>query len=941
MVEVAQEIITEYLEDSTNKALLIDSNYDIQSINRYYGMSEPNMFRTYRNDTAQTYNGFSVWATPSSSDFTNYVDFTIDKWRYINISFGFYVSTDTDLTLPGHWQITYNTTSGTIKYVHMGSGLLSTRRTIFPQISFVKTSDFASIKEIAYILDSATPSTKLILFNGSIQITQSANPLFSDFRLYPGSDYDIDANGWWLRNSETLYEDFTLTESLCSQDNVKFGLCEAAHCEFSEIGINSIKVGDKFSVRTKTNVSISQDIPDSVIKRINWAMFKPNSQESRTHTESMYHLMPVYQYTTGYYYWTYGMVGAFRLSSYYNKFFDGRYIGTAFELKITVNSYTSTVKPTYVKFSFYYLGMNGKGYYYDTEYFLLSDFERDFVRVENYLQASSNQVVGLKGICIGFYKADKSLFAQSDEITATFDYRRLQYHSLLENETIPDYDASAYYLYKEVHNQPNSLTDYLEPWSGDGSIPLGHYYVESVTNKYRHNLVEHQITGYDNLLTLGQNAADWYTRYMFGVDMDGYTSNGFEYARQIYSTYWNYATSIGLDSRNNYIENQIAYYEYFTDIKPNHISGKVLSWTSSDPIKKIRYAYFNVSNPDPSKMYMVSFVNSGGDTDEATIALLPQDYFTQVDALGRGVATNGSILIEATVTGGTVGYCVNKNDYFMIPADCTSFIVYTPVYTEYDNGTSYVRLLDNLTIYEVTEKPRLVNGDIRLCYYNYGTKDIFACESNITGRDVVRSLLEVCGCFFRLDRLHGLPEFVYPTKGGLYPSNTLLPADDLYPRSGTDSIFPMGKYISVIAENYEVKNYGRIQILKNIKSSDTQSVVEWQYEGDSDEPSTYIIDDNIFYCAEEMEYDYDGMPEVAEMLKNMWNVVSNLGYVPNVTETLGAPWLECGDRIGLLTYNGGFESFIFRRTLKGIQNLRDTYESEGDELTEAISNFGY
>jgi hypothetical protein len=169
----------------------------------------------------------------------------------------------------------------------------------------------------------------------------------------------------------------------------------------------------------------------------------------------------------------------------------------------------------------------------------------------------------------------------------------------------------------------------------------------------------------------------------------------------------------------------------------------------------------------------------------------------------------------------------------------------------------------------------------------------------------------------------------------------LYPADDLYPRAGTDQLYPMGRYISVIAENYEVKDYGRIQILKKIKSADTQSVVEWQYEGDSNAENTYIIDDNIFYCAEEMEYDYDGMPEVAAMLEGMYSRISNLGYVPNTTQALGAPWLECGDRVGLLTYDGGFETFVFRRTLKGIQNLRDTYESEGDELNTAISNFGY
>jgi hypothetical protein len=150
----------------------------------------------------------------------------------------------------------------------------------------------------------------------------------------------------------------------------------------------------------------------------------------------------------------------------------------------------------------------------------------------------------------------------------------------------------------------------------------------------------------------------------------------------------------------------------------------------------------------------------------------------------------------------------------------------------------------------------------------------------------------------------------------------------------------MGRYLKTIAEDYEVLDYGKIQILKNAKSNDAVSVCEWQYVG-SDAENTYVIDDNIFYCADDMMYDYDNMPEVAQMLAGMYNVISNLGFTPNVTEAIGSPWIECGDRLGLLTYDGGIETFVFRRTLKGIQNLKDTYESVGDEVNEAIDNFGY
>ena len=83
------------------------------------------------------------------------------------------------------------------------------------------------------------------------------------------------------------------------------------------------------------------------------------------------------------------------------------------------------------------------------------------------------------------------------------------------------------------------------------------------------------------------------------------------------------------------------------------------------------------------------------------------------------------------------------------------------------------------------------------------------------------------------------------------------------------------------------------------------------------------------------------MVEVSEMIENMWYRISNMGYVSNVTQALGMPWIECGDRIGILTMTGGAETFVFRRTLKGIQLLKDTYESNGDEYVKAISNYNY
>ena len=247
---------------------------------------------------------------------------------------------------------------------------------------------------------------------------------------------------------------------------------------------------------------------------------------------------------------------------------------------------------------------------------------------------------------------------------------------------------------------------------------------------------------------------------------------------------------------------------------------------------------------------------------------------------------------------------------------------------------------DSVEICKSSRYVDLVNASTRLMYYRWmGDHEIFSVDSSITARDVVRSLLEVTGCFLHIDR-YGKPAFKYCTKSGLYPANDLYPADDLYPRGLDGSTLSLDGYISAETEDYSVKDIGRIQIVKQ-QINNENSVVEWEYIGDASMQNTYLIDDNIFYCNESMEYEYGSMQDVADMLENMYNRISNMGYMPGKFIITGMPWLEVGDRIGLLTFAGGVETFVFRRTYRGIIAPKDTIVSQGDEYIEAIKDYGY
>lgn len=944
MIEKPADIITAYMTDSQNKEVVIEHDgKDINAINYYTGnITNAMSFWQTTTSAGQNAIGMSSQTSPLAYnvDFAEYIHPSInDAWEqycfyvdfmvtskpstisYKNDYFYIYVNFYWDENDPSQYIYYYRRFSAPIID-------LSQRTTFYVLIPRTDAN-------IDKIVNAWKVTINIVFMDGNtvqgsevIKWAEGAPRVFftstSDFetKWTPAPNFktlsriDVD---YTIDNDELLLGDFTLTESLCSQDNIKFGLCEAAHCEFKCVTNATPKPGDAITVTSK--LPGSSQLSDANLYYINWSLRNVPRDVTLTNFD------PFFQpniFTQGIADW----------DSYIDLLgIRGKVVDIAFDLRLTFTNVTGTI-PTYFKLveQFYHDGAIED--IQSMSYYTVSDYYFSFAQCYDWkaINYNSKSLRRLDQIKLKFYDANKATYPiGNSHFTLRIEVKNLQVHIGKYPTTLPAYDPDALLPANRV------LDQYI--YAHNNAIPLGVFYIDSVEKNYRHNIIEKSIKAYDHMLLLEQNAADWYTSYMFGIDSDDWISNGFEFARQIFSSYINYVMDIGLDSKDNYFESQIASYTY-SDITSSHLSDKYKTWTSSGLTFKIRYAEFTVNTPNTSHLYMVKCVNTNGVADEVIINNYIGSYKTAVDPLGRGVCTNGGVLvIETRDNGTTAGFCINRGDYFMLSPNCTSFTIYIAAQTK-DGATVINHLVDDVTIYEVESAPRLVNGYLRLCYYNYGTKDIFACNSSITGRDVVRSLLEVCGCFFRLSRFNGLPEFVYPTKGGLYPSNTLFPADDLYPRSGTDGVYPMGRYLKTIAEDYEVLDYGKIQILKNAKSNDAVSVCEWQYVG-ADAENTYIIDDNIFYCADDMLYDYDNMPEVSQMLAGMFNVISNLGYIPNVTDAIGSPWLECGDRLGLLTYDGGFETFIFRRTLKGIQTLFDTYESTGDEKNEAIDNFGY
>lgn len=101
--------------------------------------------------------------------------------------------------------------------------------------------------------------------------------------------------------------------------------------------------------------------------------------------------------------------------------------------------------------------------------------------------------------------------------------------------------------------------------------------------------------------------------------------------------------------------------------------------------------------------------------------------------------------------------------------------------------------------------------------------------------------------------------------------------------------------------------------------------------------NTYIIQGNMFTLNLEAE-------DLETIATNIYPNVDGFYYRPFESDNNGFPWIECGEDIvsySVYDYDNSTPGnpvyktmtfFILKRTLKGIQNLRDSYSAEGDEF---------
>ena len=187
----------------------------------------------------------------------------------------------------------------------------------------------------------------------------------------------------------------------------------------------------------------------------------------------------------------------------------------------------------------------------------------------------------------------------------------------------------------------------------------------------------------------------------------------------------------------------------------------------------------------------------------------------------------------------------------------------------------------------------------------------------VSGKDVITAICELNGCFGHINRDN---QMVYLTLGeiieGLFPADDLFPQNVLYPREErVGAILTKSVYTHAEYEDYTVQSISGIRM----------------YNSKNELIASYKTATNVYNITDNILADGISSADALTVLQNLYSQIGNIWYMPCSVECIGNPCIEAGDSVQLATSDRVIYMFVMERTLKGIQALKDTYESHGDE----------
>ena len=186
-------------------------------------------------------------------------------------------------------------------------------------------------------------------------------------------------------------------------------------------------------------------------------------------------------------------------------------------------------------------------------------------------------------------------------------------------------------------------------------------------------------------------------------------------------------------------------------------------------------------------------------------------------------------------------------------------------------------------------------------------------DEYITGRDIIRYICQLNAVFGQFDR-EGYFKYksLMPIQEGIYPSTTLYPATDLYPARESIETDASSIYSRIKYEPFKV------DVIDGVNIFGSSGTIEGTYGTGNN--ALYIADNPLAWAV-----------DMNEAAANIYVQVEGLQFDPAEIAAVGLPYVECGDAIFVNTMKNIVRTYIFSRTLQGIQAIEDEYRCESQK----------
>lgn len=173
----------------------------------------------------------------------------------------------------------------------------------------------------------------------------------------------------------------------------------------------------------------------------------------------------------------------------------------------------------------------------------------------------------------------------------------------------------------------------------------------------------------------------------------------------------------------------------------------------------------------------------------------------------------------------------------------------------------------------------------------------------ISGLKVISAICELNGAFGNVDK-NGVFKYIFLEKE-LEPIKTY------------------AKYVSCEYEDFTTKPISKVQVRQ--EEGDIGAI-----SGTGD--NTYIVNDNFLV--------YGKSPsDLSAIADRLFAKIKGVSYIPFKATVQGDPCVEVGDVIKISTKTKEVTSYLLERTIKGIQSLKDSFESKGVyEYSEKVNS---